>query len=448
MWLLWLPAAAMVAIYNRGGLLAMLTAGAVILFLRLPQRWLAPIFFTPADRRHRLSGSIRRWTSARAGRCPSRQFVENFTSIVSEGDSSALEGTKEFRLRWWGDIINYTINGPYFWTGKGFGVNLADDDGFQVYADHSLRAPHNGHIEILARTGVPGLILWILMNAAIGIGLLRAAARARAHGADPLGGDQRLALRRLGGGARQRVVRPVPPGASRRHLVLVDGRARDRRHRGVDEGRGRARRRTPADEAPSRARTPGRPAACLGPHDGRSRQPTLPTRNRCSGPDHGRPQPLPAAGGRGRRGRRRDREPHGPRPRGRAVHRRQRSISSVRAGRKGRLADRDGLVAARRPGACPTRSGRSRPSVVHIHNTFPLLSPAIYGALDRTGTAIVQSIHNYRAVCPSANLFRDGHNCTDCVGRRFAWPAIVHACYRESRRAIGRRRGDARRRPT
>lgn len=76
---------------------------------------------------------------------------------------------------------------------------------------------------------------------------------------------------------------------------------------------------------------------------------------------------------------------------------------------------------------------RERPAVVHVHNTFPLLSPAIYGALDRTGVAIVQSIHNYRPVCPSANLFRDGRNCTDCVGRRFAWPAIVHACYRESR---------------
>jgi glycosyltransferase involved in cell wall biosynthesis len=76
---------------------------------------------------------------------------------------------------------------------------------------------------------------------------------------------------------------------------------------------------------------------------------------------------------------------------------------------------------------------RNRPAVVHIHNTFPLLSPAIYGALDKTGAAIVQSIHNYRPVCPSANLFRDGHDCTDCVGRRFAWPAIVHACYRDSR---------------
>jgi hypothetical protein len=181
MWLLWIPAAAMVAVYNRGGLLAMLAAGAVIFFLRLPQRWLAPIFFALL-----IAVSVV-WIDPKMdigqGRTLSvAQLVENITSIVSEGDSSALEGTKDFRLRWWGDIVNYTVDGPFFWTGKGFGVNLADDDGFQVYADHSLRAPHNGHFEILARMGVPGFILWILLNAAIGVGLLRAAARARSMG--------------------------------------------------------------------------------------------------------------------------------------------------------------------------------------------------------------------------------------------------------------------------
>jgi glycosyltransferase involved in cell wall biosynthesis len=75
---------------------------------------------------------------------------------------------------------------------------------------------------------------------------------------------------------------------------------------------------------------------------------------------------------------------------------------------------------------------RHRPAIVHVHNTFPLLSHAVYGRLDASGAAIVQSLHNYRAVCPSANLFRDGHDCTDCVGRPFAWPGVVHACYRES----------------
>lgn len=181
MWLLWLPAAAVVAVYNRGGMIAIVTAGAVVLFLRLPQRWLPPIFFSL------LIAVMLVWIDPKmdigGGRTLSAgQFVENISSVVGETDSAALEGTKEFRLRWWNDIINYTFNGPFFWTGKGFGINLADDDGFQVYADHSLRAPHNGHFEVLAREGVPGLFLWILMNAAIGIGLLRAAARARSLG--------------------------------------------------------------------------------------------------------------------------------------------------------------------------------------------------------------------------------------------------------------------------
>jgi glycosyltransferase involved in cell wall biosynthesis len=76
---------------------------------------------------------------------------------------------------------------------------------------------------------------------------------------------------------------------------------------------------------------------------------------------------------------------------------------------------------------------RTRPAVVHVHNTLPLLSPSIYGPIGQSGAAVVQSLHNYRFVCPSANLFRDGRDCTDCVGRRVALPAIVHACYRDSR---------------
>jgi hypothetical protein len=181
MWLLWLPAATVVAIFNRGGMVAIVTAGAALLFLRLPQRWLPPIFFTV------MIAVVLIWIDPRMdigqGRTISvGQIADNVTSLIIDTDDPALEGTKEFRLRWWGDIIDYTISGPYFWTGKGFGINLADDDGFQVYADHSLRAPHNGHFDILARMGVPGLLLWILLNAAIGLGLLRAAAREKSRG--------------------------------------------------------------------------------------------------------------------------------------------------------------------------------------------------------------------------------------------------------------------------
>jgi len=181
MWLLWLPAAGVVAIFNRGGMVAMVTAGAALLFLRLPRRWLPPVFMTVLIAVLLLAVDPR--LDIGQGRTLSvGQVVDNVTSVITDTGDPALEGTKEFRLKWWSDIINYTVFGPYFWTGKGFGINLADADGFQVYADHSLRAPHNGHLEILARMGVPGLLLWILLNAAIGVGLLRAAARARSVG--------------------------------------------------------------------------------------------------------------------------------------------------------------------------------------------------------------------------------------------------------------------------
>lgn len=94
-------------------------------------------------------------------------------SIFTSSSAPGLEGTKQFRLRWWATIVDYTVFGPYFWSGKGFGVNLADDDGFQPTADHSLRAPHNSHMTVLARMGVPGLILWLLLQGAFAVGLLR-----------------------------------------------------------------------------------------------------------------------------------------------------------------------------------------------------------------------------------------------------------------------------------
>lgn len=76
---------------------------------------------------------------------------------------------------------------------------------------------------------------------------------------------------------------------------------------------------------------------------------------------------------------------------------------------------------------------RFRAQVVHVHNTFPLLSPAVHAAARSAGAATVQTFHNYRITCPAAILFRDGQHCVDCVGRVFPWPGVVHACYRGSR---------------
>ncbi len=76
-----------------------------------------------------------------------------------------------------------------------------------------------------------------------------------------------------------------------------------------------------------------------------------------------------------------------------------------------------------------------RPEVVHFTNTFPLISPAAYYAAQAENVPVVQSLHNYRLLCPNAQLLREGRPCEDCLGRGFAWPGIRHGCYRGSRTA-------------
>lgn len=71
--------------------------------------------------------------------------------------------------------------------------------------------------------------------------------------------------------------------------------------------------------------------------------------------------------------------------------------------------------------------------VMHVHNTFSAASPSVYRAASERRVPIVQTLHNYRPVCPKATVFRDGHPCTDCVGRPIPWPAVVHACIHGSR---------------
>ncbi len=76
---------------------------------------------------------------------------------------------------------------------------------------------------------------------------------------------------------------------------------------------------------------------------------------------------------------------------------------------------------------------RTRPDVVHVHNTFPAMSPSVLFAARDAGATVVSTLHDYRVVCPSALCFRAGAPCEDCVGRSFAWPGLVHGCYRDSR---------------
>jgi glycosyltransferase involved in cell wall biosynthesis len=72
------------------------------------------------------------------------------------------------------------------------------------------------------------------------------------------------------------------------------------------------------------------------------------------------------------------------------------------------------------------------PDVVHLHNLYPLISPAVIRVAKAEGVPVVQSVHNYRFACANGLYFRDGRVCQDCLGKRVPWPAVKYSCYRGS----------------
>ena len=77
------------------------------------------------------------------------------------------------------------------------------------------------------------------------------------------------------------------------------------------------------------------------------------------------------------------------------------------------------------------------PDIVHCHNIFPLISPAIYWACDKEGVPVVQTLHNYRLLCLNSQFFRynkqsEAEICEKCHKRSFKYPGIKYRCYRGS----------------
>jgi O-antigen ligase len=161
---LWLLAfdVVLVGSYDRGGFLSFLMVFTLCFCLRPRERSLrrliglgvaALVFLAVTDLRIKMPEREREISL--------RQVLVNVSSSFVDERVGDLDETKPWRLDWWDDILGYTVNGRYCWTGKGFGINLADDDGYQVTDDGSLRSPHNGHLTMLARGGVPGFVLWL-----------------------------------------------------------------------------------------------------------------------------------------------------------------------------------------------------------------------------------------------------------------------------------------------
>jgi glycosyltransferase involved in cell wall biosynthesis len=75
-----------------------------------------------------------------------------------------------------------------------------------------------------------------------------------------------------------------------------------------------------------------------------------------------------------------------------------------------------------------------KPDVAHFHNTFPQVSPAGYDACRDAGVPVVQTLHNYRLLCPGATLYRDNAFCDRCVSGSLL-NSVIHGCYRGSHAA-------------
>lgn len=69
--------------------------------------------------------------------------------------------------------------------------------------------------------------------------------------------------------------------------------------------------------------------------------------------------------------------------------------------------------------------------IVHVHNTLPLISPSVYYATIHSKVPVVQTVHNFRLLCPGATFTKKGMICEDCMHKGLIC-AVKNRCYRES----------------
>jgi glycosyltransferase involved in cell wall biosynthesis len=73
-----------------------------------------------------------------------------------------------------------------------------------------------------------------------------------------------------------------------------------------------------------------------------------------------------------------------------------------------------------------------RPDLAHVYNTLALITPSVYYACQQAGVPVVQTLYNYRLLCPAGSLTRKARICEDCIEHSL-WRSVRHACYRDSR---------------
>jgi O-antigen ligase len=174
LWTAWALAFLIVVVTNRAGFLSASVGLAAVVVLRPSMRMLSSA----------VAGGLLLAILVLANPTATVNGREFSPSRVTERAASIFDregerqGTINWRLDWWDMIIGYTFEGEHFWTGKGFGANLAEEDGFLGQAQ-GLRSPHNATMTALARGGVPGLVFWLSFHITFGITMLKAYSKAQ-----------------------------------------------------------------------------------------------------------------------------------------------------------------------------------------------------------------------------------------------------------------------------
>ena len=182
LWVSWLGAFLATTIASRSGFLSAFVAISMVLLLFPSKRVLQPVIvggvgltvLILVNPTVQVSG-YREFSV--------QQLTRNVVSIVSDDveNEGGVQQTKNWRQEFWSAVWDDTVKGSNFWTGRGFGVNLASDMGFQVLTGASLRSPHSAHMTFLAREGVPGFVGWILFNIVFFFYMVRACISAKGN---------------------------------------------------------------------------------------------------------------------------------------------------------------------------------------------------------------------------------------------------------------------------
>lgn len=77
-----------------------------------------------------------------------------------------------------------------------------------------------------------------------------------------------------------------------------------------------------------------------------------------------------------------------------------------------------------------------RPDIVHIHNLYPLISPAILPSIRKVGVPVVMTVHNYRLVCPNGLFYNSSGICERCAGGR-EWSCVRFNCEKSLSKSLG-----------